>query len=136
MLEIVDLLYLQNQSQAKQHRFNKPYMLGNGCERDDVSSAIEGEVSGESGDIVVAATDGLLDNVFPSEIVEILNQADGKQDPEQLAKSIAEAAHFNSLDMTCESPFAKAAMSEAGLDISGGKYDDITVVVGQIQHLS
>ena len=38
--------------------------------------------------------------------------------------------------MTYESPFAKAAMSEAGLCISGGKYKDITVVVGHIQHLS
>ncbi|KAK3211405.1 hypothetical protein Dsin_016111 [Dipteronia sinensis] len=91
-------------------------------------------VSVQSGDIVVAGTDGLLDNMFPSEIEEILTKTLDRVDhqtPEDLAWTIAEYALYNSFDRYSESPFSRAAHL-AGKNRVGGKIDDITVVVAKI----
>jgi len=51
---------------------------------------------------------------------------------DQLAKSIAIAAEKLSNSSTYESPFSLAA-GNAGFRMTGGKPDDITVVVAQIK---
>ncbi|KAI9165302.1 hypothetical protein LWI28_011425 [Acer negundo] len=101
---------------------------------DGVDVAIEIVVSVQSGDIVIAGTDGLLDNMFPSEIEEILMKAQDEDvhlTPADLALTIAEYALYNSLDKYSESPFSRAAHL-AGKNHVGGKIDDITVVVAEI----
>ncbi|KAK1551926.1 hypothetical protein Q3G72_007478 [Acer saccharum] len=74
---------------------------GSGQFGDGVDVATEIVVSVQSKDIVVAGTDGLLDNMFPSEIEEILTKAQDEDDdltPAKLAWTIAEYALYNSLD--------------------------------------
>lgn len=82
------------------------------------------------GDIVIAGTDGLFDNLDESDMVEIVNQG-VKKAPHKLARKIAKLAHHNSLDRCAITPFSKAAQ-EAGLEFLGGKVEDITVVVAYI----
>ncbi|KAH0986467.1 hypothetical protein GBA52_013644 [Prunus armeniaca] len=53
------------------------------------------------------------------------------RDCEELASAVANLALFNSLDKYSVSPFQMEA-EKAGLKHSGGKIDDITVVVAQI----
>lgn len=58
-------------SPQQQRGFNRPHQLGNSC-GDPPNVAQNIQVPVEAGDIVVAGTDGLLDNMFPSEIEEIV----------------------------------------------------------------
>ncbi|KDP30212.1 hypothetical protein JCGZ_16994 [Jatropha curcas] len=122
-----------HKSVVQQHGFNCPYQLGTRC-RDLPCMAYEEKIDVEAGDIIVAGTDGMLDNIYPSEIMEILAKTDEKKQmfAEELAETIAEWALFNALDEDYVSPFARAA-EMAGYSHSGGKYDDITVIVCQIE---
>jgi protein phosphatase PTC7 len=86
----------------------------------------------EQGDIVVAGTDGLFDNLFGSEIEEILQETEGRSCLQDLAWTIATVASMNSTSEDYDSPFAVAAES-AGLEHIGGKVDDIIVIVAVIE---
>ncbi|WCJ19718.1 Protein phosphatase 2C family protein [Euphorbia peplus] len=123
---------LMCRSPVQQHRFNVPYQLGCSSSSDKPSSAYDEIMIVKEGDIVVAGTDGLLDNMYPSEVLEILEQECDKE-PEEIASVIAECALFNALDEEYFSPFAQAAEKAGIYDKLGGKYDDITVIVAKIE---
>ncbi|XVF26804.1 hypothetical protein REPUB_Repub14bG0050400 [Reevesia pubescens] len=125
------------QSPIQQHDFNRPYQLGNSQTSDKPDMAMDLFVRVEAGDVVVVGTDGLLDNMYPTEIEEILKrETEEKQGvclcPNKIALLVAEYALYNSFDKFAFSPFAKAAM-KAGFSRMGGKVDDITVVVGIVR---
>jgi len=84
------------------------------------------------GGIIVLCTNGLLDNMFPAEIEDIIEKGtlEGVS-TEQLASSIATMAFFNSIEENVNSPFVDAARL-AGQKHIGGKRDDITVIVGHV----
>ncbi|KAK0605097.1 hypothetical protein LWI29_022718 [Acer saccharum] len=96
------------QSSSQQHCFNQPYQLGNFNYGDGPDIATEIVVPVESGDVVVVGTDGLLDNMFPYEIEEILSRT---QDDKNVAKA------------------RKLAGTKPRL---GRKIDDISVVIAKI----
>ncbi|KAL9383474.1 hypothetical protein Peur_023797 [Populus x canadensis] len=83
-------------------------------------------------DIVVAGTDGLFDNLFGSEIEEILQENEGRFCPQDLPWTIATVASMNSTSEDYDSPFAVAVESE-GIEQIGGKVDGITVIVAVIE---
>ncbi|KAI7991355.1 putative protein phosphatase 2C 24 [Camellia lanceoleosa] len=66
------------------------------------------EVEVEEDDIVVARTNGLLDNLRESEIEEIINHGVQK-DPRQLACLLANLAPYNSFDKYADTFFAQTA---------------------------
>ncbi|KAF8398685.1 hypothetical protein HHK36_014540 [Tetracentron sinense] len=119
-------------SPVQLHRFNCPYQLGSGSKCDPPSSAQVLKVPIEVGDIVVAGTDGLFDNLFKHEIADMVIQGmrDGME-PGDVASVIAEHALDASNQKYCLTPFAEAS-KKAGLEHIGGKYDDITVIVACI----
>ncbi|KAB2628628.1 protein phosphatase 2C 55 [Pyrus ussuriensis x Pyrus communis] len=124
------------QSPTQQRRFNCPYQLGNGISSDRPDSAWEEWIQTVPGDIIVLGTDGLLDNMFPSEIEQVLVQGGGgDRDLDlgcgELASSIANLALYNSFDKHSPSPFSENAR-KAGFEHKGGKIDDITVIVAQV----
>lgn len=83
-----------------------------------------------AGDIIVAATDGLFDNVYNEEtavLVSELRQA-GHQ-PEEAASGIAQFARRRAADPHHPSPFAHGATLAGWPNVHGGKMDDITVLV-------
>ncbi|XP_061986306.1 probable protein phosphatase 2C 55 [Populus nigra] len=84
-------------SPTQHNFFNYPFLLGNWVQR---------------GDIVVAGTDGLFDNLFSSEIEEILQEHGGRSYPQDLAWTITTVASMNSTSEDYDSPFAVAAESE------------------------
>lgn len=58
-----------------QHSFNFPYQLGCqdlGAASDLPSDADQFEVDLQKGDVIVMASDGLIDNVYPEEVAEIV----------------------------------------------------------------
>lgn len=83
----------------------------------------------EAGDVIVAGTDGLFDNLYNNEVTALVVQGvRSRVSPEVMAKNIAELARVKALDRKRQSPFSTAAQ-EAGYRYHGGKLDDITVVV-------
>ncbi|KAL0404858.1 UNVERIFIED_CONTAM: putative protein phosphatase 2C 55 [Sesamum radiatum] len=118
-------------SPAQQHGFIYPYQMGS-TSGDLPDEAEEMAVAVERGDIVIAGTDGLFDNLFPEDIEELVELCLKKESlPEVVACTLARAAREKSLEKRTASPFEVAAY-EAGVEHFGGKYDDITVVAAYV----
>ncbi|KAJ7180712.1 phosphatase 2C-like domain-containing protein [Mycena filopes] len=90
-----------------------------------------------NGDIIVAYTDGLTDNVFPHEMAEICSP-DPEVDPADDAQvqSMADRLIIHARECmaakTRVSPFERQAARE-GMFFPGGKPDDVTVVVALVR---
>ncbi|KAK4840191.1 hypothetical protein QYF36_001892 [Acer negundo] len=120
------------ESSSQQRRFNQPYQLGNFNYGDGPDIATEIVVPVESGDVVVAGTDGLLDNMFPYEIEEILSRTQDDKNVAKLAKTVAKYASYNATDRYSDSLFSRARKLAGNKPRLGGKIDDISVVVAKI----
>jgi len=118
-------------SKEQQHSFNFPFQLGTGS-TDTPEHAELFELDVEENDIVILGSDGLFDNLFPEEILDVCNE-NTEADSKTLAELIAKAASEASVDSRL-SPFAKGA-KEVGWNYCGGKVDDISVVVGKVKKL-
>ncbi|KAL2348489.1 hypothetical protein Fmac_002489 [Flemingia macrophylla] len=120
------------QSPVQQHDFNFTYQLESGNGADLPSSGEVFSIPVASGDVIVAGTDGLFDNLYNSEITAVVVHAirDGLE-PQVTAQKIAALARQRALDKSRPTPFSTAAQ-EAGFRYYGGKLDDITVVVSYI----
>ncbi|KAL9229441.1 hypothetical protein vseg_004907 [Gypsophila vaccaria] len=119
-------------SPVQQYGFNFPYQLGFGNGGDSPSSGEVFTFPVASGDVIVAGTDGLFDNMFDNEITALVVQAmrTGLK-PQITAQNIANLAQERAMDCHRQTPFSAAA-HDAGLRYVGGKLDDITVVVSYI----
>ncbi|KAK2991433.1 hypothetical protein RJ640_019079 [Escallonia rubra] len=136
-------------SPIQQYEFNHPYQLGKNIP--DWKKIEELKVPVKLGDIIVMGTDGLLDNLRPSDIKAIVNnhlsqkeeeqctergeeQSKKKEvDPEAIAEEILQFAYTASTDGNAFTPFAEASFT-AGTEHfrMGGKRDDITVIVARV----
>jgi len=115
-------------SKEQQHSFNFPYQLGTGS-ADMPSHAVSVTVNIQPGDLVIVGTDGLWDNLYDDEIVEL---ATSSPEPMTVAQLIARQAHETAASKSVISPFAKAARDNGYPLATGGKMDDISVVVARI----
>ena len=138
-------------SRPLQHFFDCPLQLGAFPEfvdsTDTAAQAELFEVALQPGDVVVAGSDGLWDNLYDADLLARLpTDAAGAQ---AAADAIAAAARRNAADPEFHSPYAKEALQQ-GYDLpwhekllgakvkdgkftlaslTGGKQDDITVLV-------
>lgn len=121
-------------SPQQQHEFNFPYQIGSPDSMSDLPSAANRHVVDvQHGDVLVAATDGLFDNVFPDEAAAIVGMSKEKgHSPKEAADLLAKFARTRAADPKHLSPFAYGAQ-QLGYRYLGGKMDDITVVVAYIQ---
>lgn len=117
-------------SEEQQHSFNFPYQVG--TEGDDPESSYSNVHEFKENDIIVLATDGLWDNLFENQIVNIIQPFYGISnkilDLNVVAELIGETCERYSLDQRYKSPFSQRSK---GLYL-GGKPDDITIIVAQI----
>jgi len=130
------LLY---KSTEQQHYFNAPFQLAlvhgrfahlrNTIFNDKPHDAVLDQHIVQEGDVIVTGTDGLLDNLFD---FEILNIVDDMYDlhPEDIAREISRKSFERSFSGD-ESPFEVNARS-AGQYFRGGKRDDISCVVARV----
>ncbi|TFY82095.1 hypothetical protein EWM64_g1916 [Hericium alpestre] len=135
-----------HRQRAQTHFFNCPRQLSKLPEHtaeysemvmDLPSDADLYETNLRDGDIVVAYTDGLLDNVFNNEILSICSlvaRAGGPEDDQvqTMADRTVEYARACMFKTTRMSPFEKAAARE-GYAFRGGKMDDVTVVMALVR---
>uniref|UniRef100_A0A6V3UN66 Protein phosphatase n=1 Tax=Lotharella globosa TaxID=91324 RepID=A0A6V3UN66_9EUKA len=132
-------------SEPLMHTFNCPYQLAYtrlSPFAQTVANATIEDFSVQPGDVLVVGTDGLYDNLYDADIVEIVS--DHTQDrtsssssydaSKTIARALASMAFSKSQDMEYLSPFAKTKRAMQGplhfRPAQGGKPDDITVVVG------
>ncbi|KAJ6834492.1 putative protein phosphatase 2C 55 [Iris pallida] len=119
-------------SPVQQHDFNFTYQLESGNGSDLPSAAQVFTVPIASGDVIVAGTDGLFDNLYNSEVTAIVVHAvRAGLGPQVTAQKIAALARQRAQDKNRQTPFSSAAQ-DAGYRYYGGKLDDITVVVSYI----
>ncbi|XP_052205396.1 probable protein phosphatase 2C BIPP2C1 isoform X2 [Diospyros lotus] len=91
----------------------------------------------DEGDVIVAATDGLFDNLYDQEIASIVSKSlENNLKPEEIAEILAERAQEIGSSETCRSPFADAAQAAGYMGYTGGKLDDVTVIVSLVQKRS
>lgn len=84
------------------------------------------------GDVIVAGTDGLFDNLYNHEIATIVGAAvTSGFSPELTAQKIAALVRRRAQDRKRQTPFSTAAQ-QAGFSYYGGKLDDITVIVSYV----
>ncbi|KAM6573904.1 hypothetical protein CsatA_022231 [Cannabis sativa] len=107
--------------------FNVPYQLGNSEGYDTPDSAGTMEITVVPKDVIVLGTDGLFDNMFVSDIEDVLKMFFSMGS----AFWLAEFSRRYSLMKDRKSPFSEAA-TKAGRSYTGGKFDDITVIVARI----
>lgn len=82
------------------------------------------------GDLLIAGSDGLWDNLFEEEILACVGE---NQSAEEIARKLAKAAHMKSLGKG-KTPFEVEALLAHGLGAwRGGKEDDISVIVAWIR---
>ncbi len=134
------IVYRQNyvvfQTLPQQHRHNQPFQVGP-LETDDASDAQNYNVAVQPADYIVLGTDGLWDNLYASQVAQIIETSKDIS-PSVLASRIAEAAYSASQDEDIWSPFAQRAYEQGEIrrqnfeEHLGGKPDDITVVVCQV----
>ncbi|KAL3516711.1 hypothetical protein ACH5RR_023613 [Cinchona calisaya] len=118
-------------SPIQQYEFNCPYQLEKGNRDIDLAEEIERDVS--SGDIIVAGTDGLFDNVHNEELEQLVREGEeNSQSSEILACKIADFALKQAMNKWAVTPFAVESVKNGNIGRIGGKMDDITVIVARL----
>ncbi|KAI3761191.1 hypothetical protein L1987_51602 [Smallanthus sonchifolius] len=119
-------------SPAQQHDFNFTYQLEHGSNSDLPSSIQVFSIPVAPGDVIIAGTDGLFDNLYNNDITAIVVHAvRAGLEPQMTAQKIAALALQRANERDRQTPFSAAAQ-EAGFRYYGGKLDDITVVLSYI----
>ncbi|CAO3613657.1 unnamed protein product [Cunninghamella blakesleeana] len=128
-------------SEEQQHAFNFPYQLGTHS-RDKPQHADVFNVKVEKGDIIIMATDGLFDNVFDRDILDLIQQNTlsssslrhryNTVQPQLIANTLAtHAKNISESNRSVDTPFQKRAVNE-GIPFYGGKADDISILVAVV----
>lgn len=119
-------------SPVQQHDFNFTFQLESGNDGDLPSSGQVFTIPVAPGDVLVAGTDGLFDNLYNNEVTAVVVHAvRAGFGPQVMAQKIAALARQRAQDKDRQTPFSTAAQ-DAGFRYYGGKLDDITVVVSYI----
>jgi len=134
------------ESGSQQHEFNMPYQMSSDKEYSDTAQDADySTVHVSPGDVIVQATDGLWDNLRDEDMCQIVAGVPrtGGVDVDALAEYLCAAASRNSVDTSYPSPFMQEAVRAGqiqvsifdkmqGIEPTGGKLDDITVVVAEV----
>lgn len=121
-------------SEEQTKKFNFPYQVGvNG---DDPETSLSYTHELKINDIIIAGSDGLFDNLTTKEIKDLVRPyliaSDKVYSTDLLAEILSQKAFENSRNPLYNSPYAQRAKNEK-IDYKGGKKDDITVVVAQVE---
>ncbi|KAK1290907.1 putative protein phosphatase 2C BIPP2C1 [Acorus calamus] len=112
--------------------FNFPLQIQSG---DDAAPLIETyAIDLHAGDVIITATDGLFDNLYEQEIAAIvLKSLQASLSPSEIAEFLVKRAQDIGKSASSRSPFADAAHAAGYSGYTGGKLDDVTVIVSIVQ---
>lgn len=127
----------------QEHYFDCPYQLSSEVTTQTYLDAVVSNVKLMEKDIVVMGSDGLFDNVYDREIVSTVAS---NRNVTEAAKALARLARDHSMDPGFDSPYSSEARTKGvdvpdwkkmlGMKLTGGKLDDITVVVAEVIKLT
>lgn len=132
------------ETKVQTHGFNTPYQLaiipneiktqnkGSRFIMDQPDDADEYEFNVVKDDIVIFATDGVIDNIDVKDI-ELYLKDNEKTPLEELSSKFVQNVYTLSLDENFPSVFSQELSQLTGQFYSGGKEDDITVVMVKVQ---
>lgn len=132
------------------HWFDCPRQLGTNSPDTPQNDAVVDRIQVEEDDIVLAMSDGVIDNLWDHEVLQSVvdsmhkwqsgdARVQASKDVEDqtysdemmfVAQELVKAARIVAEDPFAESPYMEKAVDE-GLSIEGGKMDDISVVAAQ-----
>ncbi|KFY40401.1 hypothetical protein V494_03515, partial [Pseudogymnoascus sp. VKM F-4513 (FW-928)] len=128
-------------TEAQWHWFDCPRQLGTNSPDTPRGEAVVNKVAVEVGDVVLAVSDGVTDNLWEHEVVSCVvggmkeweegekakaGAGAGAGEMQFVADKLMNAARVIAQDPFAESPFMEHAIEE-GLAMEGGKLDDISV---------
>ncbi|KAG2496235.1 hypothetical protein HYH03_005833 [Edaphochlamys debaryana] len=114
-----------------EHEFGRPYQLGHHAAADSVDKCDVATQTVRPGDVLVLGSDGLFDNLNDGEIADEVASCRGREEgPAMMAQRLARLAFQAAYDKSRLTPYAAAASEHFDMCYSGGKPDDITVLVG------
>jgi len=129
-------------SPPMEHALGHPYQLGHHENTDQTSMSDKVEVDVVPGDWVVLGTDGLFDNLGEDAIAAHILEAhlamqktwqSARASATGAARTLLAAAFEASRSKHAVTPFSIAASEELNLVYSGGKLDDITIMVAVVE---
>jgi len=123
---------LYHKGKITQNAFNFPKQLG--TKGNDPGEAELESVDAKKNDILVLSSDGLWDNLFTHEVVEIVNRYTNDSTGIVKGESAAQGIVKETVKIWSDprdSPFAKEAQKQ-GQYFSGAKKDDCVVIVSQL----
>lgn len=129
----VQLIY---KSEELQHSFNMPYQLGPQSQ-DSPDDAALYSMPVQAGDLIILGTDGLFDNIDEHQIANIVSRHindstnEGGVQIDKLSQQICKEAFDISQSRRAVTPFGRHA-SLYGYKYTGGKPDDITVLISKV----
>lgn len=129
--ESFDLRYV---SKVGQKRFNYPHQLG-GNHGDDVRSVGMTQTHRDLDpllDVIIVVSDGVTDNLYPHQYHDDCLTSLPITSLSWVADCIARKAYWLGKNGTFDSPFAQTGRESGYYRGTGGKHDDVTVVVAQI----
>ncbi|CAG8935889.1 unnamed protein product [Penicillium salamii] len=128
------------------HWFDCPMQLGTNSIDTPRKDAVLSKIALQEDDIILALSDGVMDNLWEHEVLKIIMDSTNKWEEGRvshedvpnsrlseernvfIARELLNSALTIAQDPFAESPFMEKAIDE-GLAIEGGKMDDISVVV-------
>ncbi|MEW5310253.1 MAG: hypothetical protein WDW38_002069 [Sanguina aurantia] len=149
-------------TKAQHHQYNMPFQMASAALEEDTDTAADADLTEFSlrvGDVVVVGSDGVFDNLWDYELLELVTTGlrleeeaarssraiarsapfvPGAATAEALARSIASMAQVHARDASLRTPWAVELSSrpEASwvnkMFPRGGKMDDITVVIAVV----
>ena len=115
-------------SLPQQHSFNFPYQLQyNGG--DNIEDIDQKKIPIQIDDIIIVGTDGLFDNLYPEQILDLINR---NSNLNNLSVNLVHSAFNLSKNNNWISPFSFEAKKNNINNMKGGKMDDITIIVAQV----
>ncbi|VFQ88836.1 unnamed protein product [Cuscuta campestris] len=117
------------------HEFSFPILIGRDCDPSRIVQEYKSEL--EEGDVVVTATDGLFDNLYPQEITSIVaSSLEANKTPQQIAEALGTRAQEvgGAGSGRKRSPFSDAAEAAGYIGQTGGRRDSVAVIVCLVQN--
>ena len=114
------------------HYFDCPYQLGDDSpDRPRDGTTLQAEIF--KGDIIVAGSDGVFDNLSDADVCDIVSSLGPRSKSSVIAKTIVDKSRTVSLDPMSVTPYSTVARGKSGYSAykngRGGKIDDISCIV-------
>jgi protein phosphatase PTC7 len=114
------------------HYFDCPYQLGDDSpDRPSDGTTLQAEIFG--GDVIVAGSDGVFDNLSDADVCEIVSSFGARGKSSAIAKKIVDRSRTVSMDPDSVTPYSTVARGKSGYGAykngRGGKVDDISCLV-------